>query len=392
MRKIIKYISKVLLWVIYPIGFLFKRDENTWVFGGYGGFTDNTRYLFETTNKYEGIRCIWISDKRQIVDFIRGKGYEAYTKKSIKGLYYCFKAKVYVYSNYVSTINFYTSAGAVLVNLWHGTPLKKIEYDIKKLPLYSYFKGANWFIKILMPEKHIKCTLILSPSDFVYNYSFKSAFRVFDPKCVIIADPPRISNLIERANNKTSANDSSGEKKSKIFLYAPTWRDDRSDFIKLSGMDFNELNTFLSSNNALLYLRLHPNTKLDINITEFKNIAVIDSNQPVEDNMLDSDYLITDYSSIYFDYLYLDRPIIFYPFDLHEYMTARDLYLKYEDVTPGAKVFTQKELMSEMKKLLDGEDDWVEFRSCISEKFCSLERNGDMYIIKRIQSYIYDNQ
>ncbi|EHY5574492.1 CDP-glycerol glycerophosphotransferase family protein, partial [Escherichia coli] len=106
----------------------------------------------------------------------------------------CYIAKVYIYSNYVSTINFYTSAGAVLVNLWHGTPLKKIEYDISKSPLFNYFKGASFIIKILMPEKHKKCNFILAPSQFVYDYSFKSAFRVYDMQYAIIADPPRISN------------------------------------------------------------------------------------------------------------------------------------------------------------------------------------------------------
>ncbi|WP_341517168.1 CDP-glycerol glycerophosphotransferase family protein [Citrobacter gillenii] len=392
MRKIIKYINKLLLWVIYPIGYLFKRDGSIWVFGGYGGFTDNTRYLYESVNQHDDIRCIWISDKRKLVDFIRSKGYEAYTKNSIKGLYFCFKAKVYIYSNYVSTINFYTSAGAVLVNLWHGTPLKKIEYDIQKLPLYSYFKGANFFIKLLMPEKHVKCSLILSPSSFVYEYSFKTAFRVFDPRCVIIADPPRISNLIEKYNKKITATDPSEGKVSKVFLYAPTWRDDRSDFISASGMDFDELDSFLLLNNALLYIRLHPNTNLCIDISKLNNIVIVDCHQPVEDNLLNSDFLITDYSSIYFDYLYLNKPIIFFPFDLYEYTASRDLYLKYEDVTPGIKVFTQKELISEMRKLLDGEDSWAKSRSDISSKFCSLERRGDTYIIKRVQEYIYDNQ
>lgn len=53
MQKILKYIMKLMMWSIYPIGFLIKRDKSIWLFGSYSGFTDNSRYLFESTTKKE---------------------------------------------------------------------------------------------------------------------------------------------------------------------------------------------------------------------------------------------------------------------------------------------------------------------------------------------------
>ncbi|WP_407731294.1 CDP-glycerol glycerophosphotransferase family protein [Pseudocitrobacter faecalis] len=383
MKKVFKYGVKLVSWLAYPLGFLFPRNKQIWLFGGYNGYNDNTRYLFESANNNESIRCIWISDDKKIITLISNKGYEAYHKRSVRGIFFCYFSKVYLYSNYVSTINFYTSAGATLVNLWHGTPLKKIEYDIKKKPLFNYFKGANLFYKLLMPEKHKKCDVLLAPSNFVYEYSFKNAFRIYDKKNVIIADPPRISSLIDKGNKTVSV-----KKETKIFLYAPTWRDNSSDFIHVSGLNFSVLDSFLSENDSILELRLHANTNIKVDLENYKNIRIIDNKEPAEESMLRSDFLITDYSSIYFDYLYLDKPVIFFPFDYDEYLSSRDMYLHYDDVIAGAKVYDQNALIYEMNKLLKGDDQYVELRKIIAEKFCSLERRNDLYIIEKIKEYI----
>ncbi|STC85036.1 putative CDP-glycerol:poly(Glycerophosphate) glycerophosphotransferase [Escherichia coli] len=71
---------------------------------------------------------------------------------------------------------------------------------------------------------------------------------VYDMQYAIIADPPRISNLLSRAYHKVNNDKNSIKKTKKTFLYAPTWRDDRSDFISISGLNFNEINNFLLKN------------------------------------------------------------------------------------------------------------------------------------------------
>lgn len=388
--KIIKYGMKLISWLAYPVGLLFKRDKRIWLFGGYNGFTDNSRYFFESMNTHSDIRCVWIAGDEKTLRIIREMGFEVYHKKSIKGIMLCYKAKVYIYSNYASTINVYTSAGATLVNLWHGTPLKKIEYDITKKPLSNYFNNAGMFNKLLMPEYHMRCDILLAPSVFVYEYSFKRAFRVYDKNNVIIADPPRISALIDKAHEYKIIN-SCEVQAPKTFLYAPTWRDDCSDFIKKSGLNFSRLNDVLSKNNALLQLRLHANTKLDIDISMFTNIIIIDNGETAEESMLKSDFLITDYSSIFFDYLYLDRPIIFFPFDYNDYISSREMYLNYNYLVPGVKVYNQEGLICEMLKMLKGDDEYSDVRKKITNKFCSLKRRDDIYIMRKIEEYVNEN-
>ena len=80
--------------------------------------------IFQITQK------IFISDNKVLVDEIVGQGYQAYTKLSPKGIWYSLRSGAYIYSGFPSDINFWLSSGAKYINVWHGTPIKKIERDV----------------------------------------------------------------------------------------------------------------------------------------------------------------------------------------------------------------------------------------------------------------------
>ena len=69
------------------------------------------------------IRCIWIASKEDS-HLVRSKGFEAYSRWSIKGIWYGLIGGVYVYNSYPNNVNLYTSGGAKFVNLYHGIGLK----------------------------------------------------------------------------------------------------------------------------------------------------------------------------------------------------------------------------------------------------------------------------
>ena len=86
-----------------------------------------------------------------------------------------------------------------------------------------------------------------------------------------------------------------------------------------------------------------------------------------------ADVLITDYSSIYFDYLLLDRPIIFFDYDLKEYLNdSRELYFDYDEFTPGEKVSNYHELKKAIFKSVNSDKEYTtgysEFRKKIRAK------------------------
>ncbi|MCT4712312.1 CDP-glycerol glycerophosphotransferase family protein [Enterobacteriaceae bacterium H11S18] len=374
-RKAFTFVKVILGRILYLFSGLISRDNSIWVFGSFGVFNDNSRYLFEHCQLREDIFPVWISKNKKSVKeaSMYGRAYYAF---SIKGLYYSIVGGVYIYSSYLSDINFYTSNGAFKVNLWHGVPLKKIEFDINSFPLVKKFKDANIITRFINGSQHTRPDLLLSPSKFVTEYSFSKAFRV--PNSAIVhARYPRVGALIK------STPLTFDRKYKKIFLYAPTWRDDGGDFINASGIDFADLNRFLYENNSLLMLKLHSSTKLNIDLN-FDNIMVI-SNQ-VDPNLLlfSSSCLITDYSSIYFDYLYLDRPIIFFCFDKENYLINREMYFEYDEYTPGEQAYKYSDLKAAMNNIILGVDDHAYERDlCVSE--FALENNDDDYICNAIQ-------
>lgn len=395
---LVKKFSKLLLRLFrvligYPIYWLsgfFVRNKKVWVFGSYGIFNDNSKYLYQfvSNNPQYNIRAIWISRNRTSV--LEAKEYgEAYWLYSFNGIYYSLFAGAYIFSSYINDINFFLSRKVYKVNLWHGIPLKKIEFDITTKPLVNLFREANLFYKLIYPHLHIKYDLVLSPSKFVADYSFKSAFKLSGDNNIVIAPYPRlIYSLGQRL-----IFDIDFSRYNKVFFYAPTWRDyDKTDS-RFGVIDFNLLNNLMMQYNSLLIIKFHAATNYKREAFEgFSFIKVIDNDLDPMDILSSVDVLITDYSSIYFDFLYLtkaEKIIVYFPFDLDEYLVGREMYFSYSDVTPGPKIISFDDLLAILNKILldDYVDDYKEDRRRISNLFNgynNLNEIGSNLIINRI--------
>jgi CDP-glycerol glycerophosphotransferase (TagB/SpsB family) len=168
----------------------------------------------------------------------------------------------------------------------------------------------------------------------------------------------------------------------RIIFFVPTFRmgysksqgskkfDNLFGFPEFNADSFNE---FLSKNNLLFVYKLHPNEEKFY--SEYTNLIDPDLSCRLNNDVLSShsfdlyqiinaaDVLITDYSGIFIDFLLLDRPIIFTPVDLESYAKTRSfLYGPFDEWTPGRKVLTQSELVSEVSALLEGGDDFKQKR------------------------------
>lgn len=96
------------------------------------------------------------------------------------------------------------------------------------------------------------------------------------------------------------------------------------------------------------------------------------------------DLLITDYSSIYIDYLLTDKPMIFLPYDKERYLDGRGMNFDYEEVTPGPKPKTMKEFTEELRAFCHGEDSWKQKREQVSKKFNEIRRPCSADICKQV--------
>lgn len=134
---------------LYLLSFLIPRDKKKWVFANYiiDAFNDNPKYLFIYVNQYcPDINAIYITPDPGVYIQLNKLGLKVYRKKSLRGIWHCLTAKVYFYNAYPADVNYYTSGCAILVNLWHGVGLKKIEFNIERGTLAERYQKKSFFI------------------------------------------------------------------------------------------------------------------------------------------------------------------------------------------------------------------------------------------------------
>ena len=180
----------------------------------------------------------------------------------------------------------------------------------------------------------------------------------------------------------------------KIILYAPTWRGyNISNSFPLVQQDFKKLDNYLEDKGWVLLYRPHylEDILKHINFAYLNNIIKVDleKEQDPQRMLAAADMLITDYSSIYVDYLALNRPIAFVPFDLEQYSTYRGLVIDFDnlDDTPGPKIRNVQDLIEYIEYIESGTDNYSLFRNNAIKQFY---KYFDGNSCKRIWNFILE--
>ncbi len=362
MSRYIKYFPKIinpLLFILYFLIYFIPRNKTKWVFGSGVGvsFSDNAKYQFLYCSEQLDITSYWITRNKELVRKLRSHGLRAYYKYSIKGIWISISSKVYVYDSRTESINHWTSAGSYKVNLWHGSPLKNIDRDItvKHNAFYigNHTRGfKRYLVRMVMPEWFVVPDLMISTSEKVKHY-FSSAFGC---NCIEVTGYPR-NDIVVTPNLQLKYLDFEKKIKDslenkKVILYTPTFRDtDR--FKRETPIIWNRLNDMLRDHKAIFLIKFHRHDYSTIMNKNFSNIQVLDSETDVYPIFEKTDLLITDYSSIFFDFLLTNKPILFYPYDKDNYIqNDRSMYDDYDSVTPGNKALSFEDLYNKLNNFL----------------------------------------
>lgn len=399
------YFIKMTLKTIkhFPLSFLYllirmwPKKENIWVFSSYTGdvFKDNSKYLFlYVTNNFPNIKAIWISSNKELIRDLKEKGYTTYYKKSLIGKYYTAKSKFIFFDLTRNSVNPYFALG-INVLLYHGLPVKKVSYDdIKRNKLErsiaKHILHSNGLkrlvLKVVAPYLfRIKPDYVLSTSDMVTEI-YSKAFDV-DKNQMLVAGYPRNDVLLKPVINMEIGMNISVLNKirnyknegKKIIVYMPTWRDTGDEPLEKI-LDFQILEKELEQLNAFLIIKHHQgslntlfqsedNEKIDV--ATLKNIIISNPKLDIYPLLSKTDLLITDYSSIFVDFLFLNRPIIFYSYDLKKFLEKdRDLYFEYESTVPGIIVKDFPALISAIKDIIvEKKDGYSEKRGLLLAKY-----------------------
>lgn len=377
------YVSQCIRLLITQTIFYFSGlipKQHKAVMGCYKNkFADNSKYLFLHWQQQKTITAIWISGDKALIKQLTQQGYLAYYRWSLMGIFHALTAKYYIYNSYIGDINQYFAKGAIKINLWHGSPLKQIEFDISNGPLHSVYHPSTLAQKLnakaLNHQQHVKPDLMLAASETVKNL-FSSSFKLTDEQFLSCGNPRTDYYRYYEINNHQAAITNKDIRH--VILYAPSWRDsslaNARNNIYAKAINFKELSKQLVNQNQLLLLRLHPNeahfaAELDgypniINITHWDDIYGIINK---------IDLLITDYSSIYIDALQYKCNIAFFPFDkAHYHSECRSEYSYVANLpAAGPSVYNFAELQNMLKDKAASVEPTVNLGDLSKQSFCS---------------------
>ncbi|SDR09597.1 CDP-glycerol glycerophosphotransferase family protein [Arthrobacter crystallopoietes] len=319
-------------------------DENLLVFeSGLGKqYADSPRYIYEELLKRNDPRTkIWIYGGK-----LPHEDANTRVVKRLSPEYYWYlgKAKYWVNNqNFPHYIR--RRKDAIMVQTWHGTPLKRMLHDLAEV----HGRDEDYLRRVSNAVR--QWSVLLSPSPYATEV-FRSAFR-YDGKVLeegyprndVLAAVGQNSGLSEQVRRKLGIPENK-----RVVLYAPTFRDsDSSGAGKFSfelPFDLERFHKRFGADTVLL-LRMHVLVSNRIQIPESVRDTVLDvSGYPeIQELYLASDILVTDYSSVFFDFSLLRRPIIFYAYDLELYRdTLRGFYLDYSTDLPGPVVESEESL------------------------------------------------
>ncbi len=350
-RILPKYFLYLLFLPVWWLQLLIKRNDRIWVFGAWNGyrFSDNSRYLFEyVKDNQHDIQIIWLTRDKNIKRKVELGGGKACMIASIQGIYYSLVSKIVFVTSGKKDVNHLFINGATLVNLWHGSPLKKIGIDDKYSSVNSF--GYSVLIQYIFPmsfEFNYDYTVSNAP---VFSEKMASAFnlplnRILETGC------PRNDVFFNKTADKFNEKLRTKFKGAKLVYYLPTFRnlEEAKSLFTLEDYNIQEIEAFLERENIVFVSKGHyidNSLKVDVAIKNSRIVHLSDKEVSDINFMLkDADALITDYSSAYFDFLLMERPIVFAAFDLEEYMSAsRELYFDYSEAIAGPIVRTWEDL------------------------------------------------
>lgn len=395
LRIIKKWVGKMIR-ILYRWTYkLVKVDPKLVIFIAFHGrgYSDNPRAIYEAMRqdpRFEGYRFIWFIKKHKQKQ-ITIPGAEVKEYFSFSYFYYMSKAKYWIINCKMPTY-IAKKEEQVYLQTWHGTPLKRLAHDIEAAEDMTFYRSAVSFAQMTQSYDIdvARYNYMISPNPFCTEV-FQSAFRIQRERLIETGYPRNdfICNTtkeeMERLKEKYRL-----PKDKKIVLYAPTWRDNSyvaSGYTFELKADFHKWKEILGEE----YIVVFKPHYLIINTYEKDSflqgfLYSIPAEADIRELYVISDMLITDYSSVFFDYAILKRPIYFYMYDIEEYANdLRGFYLDIHKDLPGDIYTNEDELLAAVKQDAYDETAYQAFY----ERFCSCE---DGNAAKRVIDIVFHKE
>lgn len=346
LRKLIRFLVGCIFdSFLVTLSYLIPKDKNLYLFTSHDGdkFKGNPRYLYKYFQDKK--KVVWITNNKKLKNELLNLGINAVYTFSARGIWSTLRAKYIIVDSSILgpfALGFLAFLGNFrIIQTWHGTGWK----NTGLLDPNCATKMARLYSKAIFKSFY----LMLASSEMDQEQFRKS----FGTDKVVITGLPRNDVFF---NNKLRFRDYKTELKlyqyKKVILYAPTFREtqDANPF----DIDFlQKIDDWLERKNYILLIKKHPYDKsLKVGSNYRRIWDVTEKVDDIQELLICSDILISDYSSVVTDFVITNRPIIFYMYDLEKYVkNCRSFYYNIYEILPGPFAYNQEELFTLLKDM-----------------------------------------
>ena len=376
--------------LISRISSVIPKEEGLWLFGSWGGqrFSSSTKYLYlYIVKNHKNIKPFWITRNNQVFSHLRKKSLPVYKKISLRGIWLSLRAEVIFVSNEIYDISPGFADGALFIQFFHMVlPIKYMMRGDNKVTR-EVFRTFNFKRKIrallIYPHMFRKPDYYITSSDWMAKEVTQKKLGAEQNK-ILITGFPRSDAILSITKDdvkylKKQLNDKYHDFDFNIIYYLPTHRDHDPDFDPfIFGFDEQKLVELLDESNSILIFRFHPRDKKNYKKIFLSKRIILEKEgyQDPYSILKQADILISDYGSIFSDYLLLNRPIVFAKFDHDNYIKQRGLNWDYDKYTPGHKAESWNDVILSLRDILiENNDKFVSEREVLTSLIYKYQDN-----------------
>lgn len=335
LKALVKYIKPI--YILYNIlgnfflkclRFFVKTDDKLILFISYGGkkYDDSPKVIYEQMkkdNRFNEYKLFWAFTEPEKYVYI-DKKIKVDTLKYFK---IAISARVWITNSTVERGLNFKGKNTLYIDTWHGTPIKKMGSDIKSDNKAFKLRG-NWSVDVMT-----------SQSDYEADI-FSRVFNI-DRNKFLLCGLPRNDELVNYDTQKKEylRHKLNIDKNKKIILYMPTFREFKKNINQecelIPPISLEKWKKKLSNEYVLLF-RAHYEVSKTMNIVNDNFVKDVTNYPVLNELMIVSDILISDYSSVYFDYSVMNKPMFYFTYDYEEYSKKRGLYFDIREELNGA--------------------------------------------------------
>lgn len=342
--------------LIFHFSKLFRANvnDNLIIFGAANGkaFIGNPKYLYYYLKKNTNYNLVWFTKSDKLNKELKRKGIKCVNNFSLEAIKLLRKARaVFVSHGWGDILPVKFPPRTVVIQTWHGGFIK--------------VKGKHAYVSKYINSKWTTLTRTKIRYDQFFDFAISASFDMkllkitsdvfrFPIKKILVTGYPRndilFSNdqeLIKRIKLDYNIPDSI----EKIILYAPTYRELANTRNPFDNEDLLKINKLCKDTNTYFLIKAHIYEKI-INFSAHENIKLVNKDADIQELLLISDILISDYSSVICDYVLTNRPILLYTYDYDDYVRIRGIYYSnLEEIAPGPLLYSIDELITAIKNI-----------------------------------------